>query len=68
MRFIIYFIPTLISIAIMFGVYYLQRKQAERNGESVPKFFNSKLFNYLIAVFITAALNFIAIFLLLGDR
>lgn len=52
----------------MFGAYYLQRRQALAKNESVPSFFNSKLFNYLIAVFVVAVLNFIAIFLVLGDR
>lgn len=68
MRFILYFIPTIIAVALTFGMYYLQKKQAIENGEVPPKFFNSKLFNYLIMVFITAVLNFIAIFILLGDR
>ena len=68
MRFIIYFIPTIIAIAVMISAYYFQKKQALAKGEVVPTFFNSKLFNYLIAVFITAVFNFIAIFLLLGDR
>lgn len=52
----------------MFGVYYIQKKQAIANGETLPSFFNSKLFNYLILVFVTAILNFIAIYLILGDR
>ena len=68
MRFFVYFLPTLLVVLASASIYYYQVSQAVKNGKTKPNFLNQKLVNILVLTMVVAIINFVAIFLILGNR